>query len=172
MHSDGYWLFKNLFTMQQGTQNQEDEEIGVEFLKLIKIAPEYNIKNFEQIVSSSWDKRINPVISKIILDLVLDKVSKIENKIKHKKDMDTDYNFVNDLETLVPNPYSHSPLLGNDTYRISSLREKITKIMDTLEKEDSGFDKLGSNGFCNTKFNGNENSFDMDDPLSPFDEEF
>ncbi|MCD6227643.1 hypothetical protein J7J90_04070 [Candidatus Micrarchaeota archaeon] len=134
-HTDGYWLFKNLFqtTLEKKDVN-DNQELEVNFLRLVRNAPDYDIREFEDIVEKAWGKKINPIMSKVIIDILIDKVEKIEHKARHNKINDKDYDFINDISTLLPNPYSHSPLLGNDAYKISQLRQSVKNIMKYMEE--------------------------------------
>lgn len=158
--TDGYWLFKNLFKdiSRKEVEAEEDPELGVKFIKLIKQAPKYSVKEFEDLVNSSWNKKINPLISKVIIDLILEKVTKIEKKARHQQLSSEEQDFINDLSILIPNPYVHSPLLGNDMYKISELRRILENINEMINNEDSidsmdgrpfGMDKLDDE-FINT----------------------
>jgi len=139
MNTDGYWLFQNLFHKKIYQEQKKDKEteirtdIATEFIQLIKKAPVYSIEDFENIVNLSWNKKINPVMSKVIMDIIIEKISKIEKKSRHNRVTSEEYDFVTDVSTLVPNPYKHSPLICNDNYKLKMLRESIKKIMNTME---------------------------------------
>ncbi|MCC7570084.1 hypothetical protein KO465_01920 [Candidatus Micrarchaeota archaeon] len=151
MNTDGYWLFTHLFNKTVKNKDEDEgvdgTEEGTEFIQIIKSAPSYNVLEFERIVSSSWNKKINPVITKVILDIVTEKIEKIEKKKFHHQSIQEDFDFVMDISTLIPNPYSHSPLLGKDIAKITNLKYKINKLIDDAEMENKIENSMFDNEF-------------------------